>query len=256
MSFNKHISVKQEEFVAKITLSKPPLNVLDTEDLIHLQETLKDLNKQENLKLIVIDSNQKVFSAGVNVSDHSKNKILGMLGAFHEVFYLMLDLNVPIMSLVKSDSFGGGSELALFCDLVVASEKASFSHPEIKLGCYPPVSLVNLPNLIGDKKALEIILTGNKLSAKEALDLNLINYVFKEEEFDQKSQELINSIISNSASVIKTTLKAFKKVNYSEIKEKLSISEKIYIEELMNLEDAEEGIKSFLEKRSPVWKNR
>ncbi|OGH99519.1 MAG: hypothetical protein A2104_02510 [Candidatus Melainabacteria bacterium GWF2_32_7] len=256
MNINEHIKLEKEEFVAKITLSKPPLNIFDSEDLIYLQEILKSLNNEENLKLIVIDSNQKVFSAGVNISDHSKDKILRMLGAFHEVFYTMLALSIPTMSLVKSGCFGGGSELALFCDLIIASENACFSHPEIKLGCYPPISLVKLPELVGDKKALELILTGNKVSAYDALDLGMVNYVFKDEEFNQKTQELINSIILNSSSVIKTTLKAYKGIHHSGLKEKLSISEKIYIEELMSLEDAEEGMKSFLEKRLPVWKNK
>lgn len=252
---NLNIKVKKEEFLARITLSKPPLNILDIEDLVYLKEVFKDLSKQKSLKLIVLDSDQKVFSAGINVSDHSKDKVFQMLEAFHEVFYTMLDINIPTVSLIKSGCFGGGCELALFCDLVIASENASFCFPEIKLGCYPPVGIIQLSKLAGNKKALEFLLTGNKFLAQEAYNLNLVNYVFKEDVFDQKAQELINSILLNSSSVIQTLLNAYKKLNYADLKEKLSISEKIYIDELMTLEDSKEGIKSFLEKRAPVWKN-
>ncbi|MCK7521069.1 MAG: enoyl-CoA hydratase-related protein [Ignavibacteriales bacterium] len=148
-----------------------------------------------------------------------------------------------------------GASRACFCDIAIASDNVYFSQPEIKLGCFPPISLVALPEIIGHKKAVELILTGNKLSATEAYNLGLVNYVFSRDEFQAKSEEIINSITSNSASVIKTTLSAYKKINYQNFEEKLSAAEKIYIDELMKLEDAEEGLKSFLEKRAPVWKD-
>lgn len=249
-----NIKLKKDTFTATITLSKPPLNILDTDDLNYLNKILQSLNSQKGLKLIIIESNQKIFSAGVNISEHSKEKFPTMLEAFHKVICTMADLDVPILCLVKSKCIGGGFELALFCDMIVASDKASFSNPEIKLGCFPPVSLIMLPQLIGEKKALELILTGKELSAHEAENLNLVNHVFEENVFDQKVQELINSIISNSSSIIKITLKAYKKVNDSGLKDKLGIIEKIYFDELMNLKDSQEGLASFLEKRLPVWK--
>lgn len=249
------IKLEKTEFTTKITLSKPPLNILDIQDLIELEKFLQDLNNQEKLKLIILESDQKVFSAGVDISEHSREKISELLKAFHRVFFALMDLKVPTLCLVKSGALGGGAELALFCDLVVASENAYFSHPEIKLGCFPPASLVALGQ-INTKKALEIILTGEKLTAKQALEAGFINHVFTEEEFEEKTQELISSIVSNSSSVTSTTLTAFKKVNYSGLKEKLELSEKIYLEELMELEDSKEGIESFLEKRKAVWKER
>ena len=248
-----NIKVEKQEFLVKITLSKPSLNILDVDDLNCLSEILKELNNQEKLKLIIIDSDQKVFSAGVNISDHSKDKITELLLAFHNVFYQLIDLKIPTLASVKSGCYGGGCELALFCDFVIASDKAVFSLPEIKIGCYPPVAVAVLPSLINNKKALEMILTGNKFSAEEALNFGLINYLFEENEFDKKLEEFVSSITRNSSSVIKTTLNAFKKINQKDIKEKLYLSEKIYLEELINLEDSQEGIRSFLEKRNPVW---
>ncbi|HSA05997.1 MAG TPA: enoyl-CoA hydratase/isomerase family protein [Candidatus Gastranaerophilales bacterium] len=251
-----HINLIKTDFLAKIILSKPPLNILEAHDLEKLAEILDSIKKENTLRAVIIESDQKIFSAGVNISSHAKEKINEMLKAFHSVFFKLLDLEIPVISLVKSGCIGGGCELALFCDFVLASEKAYFSQPEIKIGCYPPVSLVYFPYLTGNKKSLEMILTGNKLSAKDALLCGFINHVFNDEEFDTKAELFINSVIGNSQAVIKTALKAYKRLHYAEIKDKLKFSEKIYLEELMRLEDTEEGLKSFLEKRQPVWKGR
>ena len=249
----KNIKLIKTPDTAKIILSKPPLNIFNVEDLENFAAILDDIREESCIKAVTIESDQKLFSAGVNISDHSKTNINKMLKAFHKVFFKMLDLEIPTISLVKSGCMGGGCELALFSDFVLTSEKAYFSQPEIKLGCYPPVSIVYFPYLTGNKKALEVILTGNKLSAREAQDCGLVNHVFPEEEFDEKSREFIGTITANSSSVTKTVLKTYKTLHYAELKKKLEFSEKVYLEELMQLEDTQEGIRSFLEKRPPVW---
>lgn len=242
--------------LTKITFSKPPLNIFNTEDLLSLEKTLLEIKNQKDLKLIVFESDQKVFSAGVDVAEHLPEKSLEMMKAFYSLFATLLELEIPTLALVKSACFGGGSEFALFCDFVLASENASFAQPEIKLACFPPLSMAHLTYLTGNKKALELILTGEKLNANEALQAGLVNHVFSEEEFDQKACEFVNSITQNSASIIKETLNTYKKLNYAGLKEKIKLAEKVFAEELPKLEDYDEGIKSFFEKRSPVWKNR
>ncbi len=249
----QNIKLDKAGEIAKITLSKPPLNIFGTEDLRLLPEIFDEISYEPGIKAITIESDQKVFSAGVDIAEHSKNNMKLMLKAFHKVFFKMLELEIPTISLVKSSCIGGGCELALFSDFVLASQKAYFSQPEIKIGCFPSVSLVYFPYITGHKKALEMILTGNKILAEEALGCGLINQVFPEENFDAKAQEFIDSIIFNSPSVLKTTLNTYKKLHYPEIRKKLACSEKAYFEELIHLEDAGEGIRSFLEKRPPVW---
>lgn len=249
------IRLRKENNLARITLSKPPLNIFDTENLLCLKKILEDLSEEKDLKLIVIDSDQKVFSAGVDVQEHEESRFVEMLRAFHGIFEALLKLDVLTLSIVRSGCFGGGYELALFCDLTIASHSAYFSHPEIKLGCYPPLSLVYLPEITGNKKAIELIMTGERLYAEDALKLGLINHVFGEDEFEEKTEEFIEKILSNSASVMNVTLSAYKKINFPDIKQKLEIAEKIYTEKLIKLDDSKEGMMSFLEKRSPVWKN-
>ena len=247
--------VENKGFYAKITFSKPPLNIFSIEDLAELNKALQNLMNQKDLKLIVFDSNQKVFSAGVNVLDHSPEKAPEVIRVFNDLFLTLMNMEIPTLALVKSGCMGGGSEFVLFCDFVLASENAYFAQPEIKLACFPPLSIAHLGYVTGNKKALELILTGEKISAKDALQAGLVNHVFSEEEFDRKAEEFINSITCNSLSVIKTTLRTFKKLNYAGLKEKIQHTEKVFLEELINLEDYSEGISSFFEKRSPKWKD-
>lgn len=250
-----NIKVETSDFLAKITFSKPPLNIFNTEDLVFIENILQKLKNQEKLKLIVFQSDQKVFSAGVDVSEHLPEKATEMFIAFHKLFSTLFNLEIPTLSLVKSGCFGGGSELALFCDFTLATANAIFAHPEIKLGCFPPLSMAHHAYITGNKKALEMILTGEAISAKEALQAGLVNHVFSQEEFDEKADRFINSIISNSAAVIRTTLKAYKKINYTGFQEKLKLADKFFKEELIKLEDYTEGANSFMEKRPPLWKN-
>lgn len=247
------INLEVSECIAKITLSKPPINVFDIDDLKKLDETLKKISNTSDIKIITIESDQKVFSAGVNIKDHTSESAEEMIKTFHEVFYTMLDLDIPTVSLVRSGCFGGGTEIALFCDFVLASDKACFSNPEIKLGCFPPVTIAKISE--GNKKGLEFVLTGNKISAKEAHEMGLVNHLFKDEEFTDKCDKFIKSITSNSLSVVKTTLRAFKDINYPNMKDKIKKAEDFYLNKLVNLNDYKEGIQSFIEKRPPEWVN-
>lgn len=246
----------KKDFLATITLSKTSLNILGIDDLEQLTAIINEIKTIPNVKLIAIESDQKVFSAGVDISEHKPEKVHQMLKAFHNVFFSMLELEIPTISLVKGGCIGGGCELALFSDFVLASDDAYFSQPEIKVGCYPPVSLAYFPYIMPNKKALEMILTGNKLTARHAYDLGIINQVFSKENFDQEAEKFINSMLTNSLSVMKTTLNAYKKIHYCELKSKLAASEKIYLDELIQLEDLKEGLTSFIEKRPAVWKNK
>jgi len=226
------VKIEKNGSIARITLSKPPLNIFEIADLENLSQTLKHLETQEAISLITIESDQKVFSAGVDIKDHTPDKVKQMLEVFHDVFYTMLEMQTPTVTLVKSGAIGGGCELAVFSDFVLASEKAYFSQPEIKLGCFPPVSLVYFPYLTGEKKALEMILLGEKVFAQEALACGLVNKVFSEDNFDEEARKFIDIILQNPDKAVKTTLKAYKKLNRHDLKEKIKLCEKLYLEEI------------------------
>lgn len=228
----KNINLNIKDQRAAITLCKPPLNIFDIEDLHKLAGIIKSLKDRQDIKIITIESDQKVFSAGVDISDHSEQNAHAMLEAFHSVFFEMLELEILTISLVKSGCIGGGCELALFSDFVLASEKAYFSQPEIKLGCFPPVSMVYFPYITGNKQALEMILLGDKVYAQDALSYGLVNKVFPDGDFDAEANRFIDLITSKPAQAVRTTLKAYKRMNYKELREKIKLSEKVYLEEI------------------------
>lgn len=249
------IKIVKTSNIATITLDKPPLNILNTEDLMFLSQNLISLSKDKNLKIIIFRSEGKVFSAGIDITDHSLEKTNQMLKNFHDLFLIMNNLEIPTLSVITGGCYGGGAEIALFCDFVIASENAHFTHSEIKIGCFPPISLVLLPYLVSNKKALEIILTGNKITAKTALDIGLVNYLSGEKFIEREVNSFVEKITKNSRSVNSLTLKAFKTINTPDLKNKLNQAEKIYLDELLKLEDYKEGIESFINKKNPEWKD-
>ena len=251
----KTIVVEEKDMIGRITFNSPPLNVLNIQMMKEINKALKNF-QSKNLKVLIFNANGKAFSAGVDVSDHTKEKVTEMIQVFHEIFTNLLKINAPTIGLVNGAALGGGCEVATFCDIVIASEKSKFGQPEIKVGVFPPVAAAIFPKLMWSKKALELIITGDVIGANEAKNLGLVNHILPVENFDREAEKLINEkLASNSAIVLQLTKRAFVEgatQNYSESIKKI---EDIYLNELMKTNDANEGLAAFLEKRQPVWKN-
>jgi cyclohexa-1,5-dienecarbonyl-CoA hydratase len=184
------------------------------------------------------------------------NNASEMIKVFHQIFRLMIKVNKPSLALVYGSCLGGGCEVALFCDIILARDDAKFGQPEIQVGVFPPVACVALPKIINQKKALELLLTGSIISAVEAEKLGLVNKVIPADQFEAESNKLIGKISSLSAPVLKFTRKAAMGRNDKEFLSHLEEAENIYLNALMLTEDANEGLKAFLEKRKPEWKNK
>ena len=242
--------------VVKITLTQPPLNILDLRMLAELQSALRSAGSDPVAKVLVIGHQGKAFSAGVSIQDHTPDKVSEMIEKFHGVFRLLNSLALPTLALVDGMALGGGCELATFCDMVIASDRATFGQPEIKVGVFPPVAAVIFPHLIGRNRSLELLLTGDIIEAAEAKALGLINKVFRTEEFRQKAEEFIGKLTSMSAPVLRLTKRAVDQALHTNLNEGLAFVEELYLRELMRTEDAREGLNAYLEKRKPVWKNR
>ena len=166
MSFER-IKFDVSDGVARLTLNKPPLNVLDIAMMREISTALEGLSDDAGIKVLVFEAveGSKAFSAGVDVSEHTADMVGEMIEAFHRIFRLLDTLDVPTLAVVGGAALGGGCELALFCDMVLASEKASFGQPEIQVGVFPPLAAVALPGIIGPKKAMELLLTGDRIRA-------------------------------------------------------------------------------------------
>jgi cyclohexa-1,5-dienecarbonyl-CoA hydratase len=251
----KHIQTELKEGVASLTLNRAPLNVLNIEMMEEIDSYLEELKKEKSLKLLVIQGMGKAFSAGVDVGEHLGDLVYKMIEVFHRMFRLMDALKVPSLAVVKGSALGGGCELALYCDMVIASEKAKFGQPEIQVGVFPPIAALIFPRMIGRKKAMELILFGETISAQEALTLGLINKVVPEASFDQEVSSFIEKFKKLSAVVLKLTKEAALAGLNDDTDKGLNVIEKIYLDRLMKTNDALEGLKAFLEKRKPTWKD-
>lgn len=252
------ISFKKEGRVAEIKINKPPYNVLDIKTMDEINSALDEVKKSESeLNVLVITSEgDKAFSAGVDVADHTKDKMELMLDSFHGIFRRLEMLDIVTIAGVKGSALGGGCELAIGCDLIVSADNAKFGQPEIKLAVFPPIALTYLTQIVGRKRAFEIIMLGENISAQEAKSMGLVNQIFPLSEFDDQLKNYVKKFEIMSGSALKVTKQAFKKALSFDFERVLGNMEVMYVKDLMSLEDANEGINSFLEKRKPIWKNK
>jgi cyclohexa-1,5-dienecarbonyl-CoA hydratase len=258
MSDRKNIRFKIEDRVARITLARPPLNVLNIAMMLEIGEALGECSRQPDLVAIVFEgaSECRAFSAGVAVEEHVAETIYQMLDSFHAIFRQLFQIARPTIAVVEGPALGGGCELVAASDIIIASERARFGQPEIKLGVFPPIAAILLPRIIGEKRARELILTGEIIEALEAARLGLVNYVVPSAHLEQKLLEIVSKLRGLSAVALEMTRKALDSAKGRSVEAALKEVENMYLHDLMKSEDANEGIKAFMEKRKPVWRNR
>ena len=254
----QNIIFEKQAGVAKITLNKPPLNVLNIEMMKEINGALEGLGSDPSVKVLVFEAVEgiKAFSVGVDVSEHTADMVEEMIEVFHRIFRLLNDLELVTIAVVGGAALGGGCELALFCDMVIASEKASFGQPEIQVGVLPPIAVVALPDIIGSKKAMEMVLIGDRIRADEAERLGLVNKVVPPEELQAAAEEFVGKLVKLSGAVLRLTKRAVRVGSVGSFTDGLAAVEEVYLGPLMGTEDAHEGLSAFAEKRAPVWKDR
>jgi cyclohexa-1,5-dienecarbonyl-CoA hydratase len=251
------IRVEKKERVSRITVDRPPLNVLDIPLLRELDATLASCAKESRTDVLVIQgAGQRAFSAGVDIRDHTRKNVPEMLDVVHGVIRKLLAVPQVTIAAVQGVCFGGGCELATCCDFVLASEDSSFATPEIQVGCYPPVALARFSSLIGYHRAAEVILTGRRFSAREALDMGLISRVLPGDQLDAGVESLLEELLGKSGAVLRVTVKGLRELSLEGFSAALTRSEQLYREELLRTQDVEEGIRAFVEKRKPRWLHR
>ena len=253
----QHIKFEKRDGVAWLRLNEPPLNVLNIAMMGEINAALEELSDASDIKVLVFEAAEgsKAFSAGVDVSEHTADKVVEMIEVFHRIFRLLDGLEIPTVAVVGGAALGGGCELALFCDMVIASEKASFGQPEIQVGVLPPIAVVALPEIIGPKKAMEMVLTGDRIRADEAERLGLVNMVVAPEELQTAAMEFVDKLAKLSGAVLRITKRAVRVGSSGSFSDGLEAVEELYLGPLMDTEDANEGLAAFMEKRPPVWKD-
>jgi len=241
--------------VARIMLDRPPLNVMDIPLLHELGRAVHHATAECDI-VVFQGAGPKGFSAGVEVADHTPDRIGEMLSAFHGVFRQLWRADCISIAAVHGHCLGGGAELATFCDFVIAGESATFAQPEIKLGCFPPLALVTYPALVGPRAAVDLILTGRTVGAQEAKALGLVTQVVPDEELESTVRKLIAALNEKSHPVLRMTRRALWQRSGLDFERSLHEAEELYTKELMRTHDTQEGIRAFIEKRAPVWQGR
>ncbi len=252
----KFIQFEVVNFIAKLTLNHAPHNVLTIPMMREMAEAIESLNGRTDTKAILLQSAQTAFSAGISLEDSRPDRVFQTLDAFTRVFQAMIDISKPVIVVVNGPAIGAGSELVGFGDVVLATPRAKFAQPEVKLGVFPPFAAVMLPQMIGQKKTYELILTGEALTAEEALRLGFVNKVVPETELKATVDSLLARIGEFSGPVLEVTKKVISGSMGLPLRDAMKNSQDLYLNELMNLEDVQEGLRAVIEKRKPVWKNK
>lgn len=253
----QNIMLKVENHVAKITINRPPLNILDIKTMSEVMSALKDIRNHDALKAVVFTgAGNKCFSAGVEVRDHLPACVKEMLRVFHGMFREMIKLDQPTIAVVDGYALGGGCELALFCDMVIASERSEFGQPDIILGNFAPLALAAYPFFIRRKKVYEFLFTGTSISATEAERIGLVNTVVPDDKLIEAETELLSKLLKLSSVSLRASKKAMAVTFNQQFEKALDAVEKIYLDVLAPSEDGLEGLVAFLDKRPPVWKER
>lgn len=257
-SNHEHIRFNIEDRVARITFARPPLNIFNITMMREIGQALAECGHERELVAIVFDADKecRAFSAGVAVEEHVEGTIYQMLDSFHSIFRMLEQISRPAIAVVENPALGGGCELVAACDIVIAGERSRFGQPEIKIGVFPPVAAVLLPRIIGDKRARELMLTGELIDAPEAARIGLVNHLVSSSQLESKLLEVLSKLRALSASSLAMTRKAIDVGRGRSIDSALEEVENVYLHELMMTKDANEGIKAFVEKRKPVWSDR
>lgn len=248
--------VERRGRAARLVINRPPLNILDLGSLRELRATLAHMLKDSSVQLVEFSgAGEKAFCAGTDIRDHVPDRAPELLREFHGVIREVLGSRCPTLAIIRGHCLGGGMELAMACDFILAASGARFGQPEIKVGAFPPIAAVLLPKLIPEKKALEMILTGESIAADEALRLGLVNRVAAEGALEGKVRKFSNLLLAQSPAILALARKTTRLGSRQAFEAALREAERIYLEELLPAEDALEGVNAFLEKRPPKWKS-
>ena len=258
MSF-KDILVENDENVCTITLNRPEsLNALSSNLISELVTALDRADRDGNCRVIVLTGNEKAFAAGADIKEMSEKSFVDMMMAefFGKEHNRLMQVRKPIIAAVSGYALGGGCELAMMCDFIIASDTAKFGQPEINLGVMPGLGgTQRLTKAIGKAKSMEMILTGRFMNADEAERAGLIAKIVPQENFLKEVRDTASKIADKS---LLTTIAIKEAVNRSF---ETPLSEGLLFERrsfhaLFSSDDQSEGMAAFIEKRSPRFRDK
>ena len=236
-------------------LERPPGNLLNIAMMEEINEALLGLREETSLEVVVLRGAKGTFSDGWDLKEHMQRRVQRLLQVYARIFETLRMMNVVTIAAVEGHAWGAGFELAIGCNLIVASESASFALPQVGQGLIPPVASAILPRIAPRRHAMEWILTGRELTPRLLEDSGVINRVFATKAFEAPLEAFVSEITSKSGPVLQLAKRAQMEAYYATFPQALASIQALYLRELMDLQDAREGPKASREGRTPSWKN-
>ncbi len=246
------VTVGVQDGVARISLDRPPLNVLDIDTLRQLNDALRRCDRPSIRVVLLASALPRAFSAGVDVADHAASRLDAMLTEVRENARLLLNLGPVTLAAIHGSTLGGGAEIALLCDLVIAADDTIFGFPEIKLAAFPPVAAACLPERGLGPRATRLLL-GESIDASAAHDLGLVSQVVPANRLIETADALARELANFSEVAMRALTAATRRQRAATMLQRLDAAIAIYRTTVAPSQDAEEGIRAFMEKRPPVW---
>jgi len=254
MTSNLKLSFEHDGQVGRVALAAPKANIVDQAMMTALAATFEELRNRPHLKVMILTAEGPHFSFGASVQEHLPEHVRTMLPQFSGLLGQMLELPAVTVAAVRGQCLGGGFELALACDFIVAEEGAAFACPEIKLAVFPPAAAVLLPVRIGVSRAAELVLTGAAWNAAQAAEAGLIVRTAPPEQLEATVETWIHdNFLARSPVALRYGVRAARVPLRRALQDDLPQVERMYLDELMAESDAVEGLRAFMEKREPHW---
>lgn len=249
-----HVEVDEER--ATILLNRPPDNLLNIEMMEDINRALLTLRRNNQIEVLVLRGADRVFCGGLDLEEHVRQRVQRLFQVYSRIFEAIRMMDVISIAAVDGRAWGGGFELALGCNLIVASESASFALPEVQNGLFPPIACIILPRVAPRRRAMEWILTGDEIAAAELAHFGLVNRVFAPDRFEAGLEEFVDKMASKSGPVLQLAKRAQYEAYYSTYEEALYKVQNLYLRDLIELKDATEGVRAHREGREARWQNR
>ena len=250
------VKATTEDGIGRLTLSHPPLNILTRDVMAAMRAELERFASDPSLRVLVLAAEGKHFSAGADVGEHLPPQYRELIPEFLETIRAVDTFPQPTVAAVRGRCLGGGFELVQAVDLIVAGEGSRFGQPEILLGVLPPAACVILPRRAAWDVAAEVVFTGDPIDAAQAQRAGLVRRVVPDDRVDAEALALAQAMARHSAAALRITKRALRAgIDASRSAAFVDVG-RLYIDELMETEDAVEGLRAFLDKRQPTWAHR
>jgi cyclohexa-1,5-dienecarbonyl-CoA hydratase len=249
------VQYELQQDIAFVTLDAPPLNILTAAVMADLTASIEFALTEPTARAVVLRAAGRAFSAGADVGEHRPEQAPAMIAAFSRLFDVLAASELPVVAVVEGAALGAGFELAMMADILIATDRATFGQPEIRLGFFAPLGVAWLGRRIGIGRAIEVTALGRTYTAAEMREFGLVSQVVPADALQPALDSVLGDLRRASAAVMRMNVRLVRGLLESRFTDARHEAERVFLDELMVTEDVREGIAAFIEKRRPVWKH-